>query len=530
MKPMESRPNRWTLAMGLGVLAIVGATLYLGYAGHLAAARSDEQSTRSLQRENRAVGLRLVDRIERVVTDSDRTLFRMVRLDDPSEFRELWRRIVRASPVVQSVVVLDADQRLLYLVSTMSRTARERFRRRFMTQLLPAMDLGRLPAGAHRHLHRGRPRDGMLLSYLKRQIPAPQCMAHDPFNPVSYTIVLQMRLSYFIDRVFEEEFGQLLETRHVAVVDEEGRQVWGPALPEDAAPVFTARFPTTLYHWRLRTAPLGVARLRREALWRRNLNLLMVVLADLLILLGLTTLLLAARKERRANQLKSTFVASVTHELKTPLSLIRMFSELLALGRARSPEAAQEYAGIIMRESERLGWLMDNILDFARMERGKSAFTLTRGDLAPVVRRTVELVRHRAEQTGATVALRVAQGLPRVRLDEGAMALLLVNLLDNALKYGVGEEGQITVSLERRGDMVELVVADRGPGIQEQDLPHLFKQFYRGSGMGQARVRGSGIGLSLVKHVAEAHGGAVRVESRAGEGARFVVTIPVLHG
>lgn len=523
---MVSRTNRWALAIGLGTLAIVGATLYLGYASHLAAVRSVERSERSLARENRVVGRRLVDRIERVVIDSDRTLFRMVRLDDPSEFRELWRRIVRASPVVQSIVVLDQDQRILHLVSTMSTADQERFRERLGTQLLPAMDLSALPADAHRHLHRGRPRDGLLISYLKREFQERRCTADDLFDPRSYTIALQMRLAYFIDRVFEEELGRLLETRHVAVVDEEGRQVWGPALPADASPVFTARFPTTLYHWRLRTAPLGTAVLRDEALRRGHLGLAAVVVADLLILVGVATLLIAARTERRANQLKSRFVANVTHELKTPLSLIRMFGELLSLGRAPSPEAAKEYAAIIMRESERLGWLIDNILDFARMERGKSALSLSPGPLEPVVRRTVDLLRHRAEQAGVTIDLRVEPDLPEVERDEGAVALLLLNLLDNALKYGAPGGGAVTVTLGRRDREVSLAVADRGPGLKDPEIPHVFDRFYRGSRLGEVPVRGSGIGLSLVRHVAEAHGGTARAENRAGGGARFVATFP----
>jgi two-component system phosphate regulon sensor histidine kinase PhoR len=248
------------------------------------------------------------------------------------------------------------------------------------------------------------------------------------------------------------------------------------------------------------------------------------------ILGGIGFLLYAIRKERRANQLKSDFIANVSHELKTPLSLIRMFAELLALGKLKTPEKGREYAEIITRESERLSHLIDNVLDFARIERGKAAYDFKMGDLAEVVARGVDVYRFRLEREGVKLRTEIAEALPPIRLDENAMTLVLLNLLDNAVKYGAGEgdaKGEITVRLGEEGGALRLTVADQGPGIEREEQRHIFERFYRARSARGKTSRGSGIGLSLVKHIAEAHGGRVTVDSAPGRGATFIVSLPI---
>ncbi len=286
------------------------------------------------------------------------------------------------------------------------------------------------------------------------------------------------------------------------------------------------QFPTTLYLWRIEMAPPEAERLAAEARARRASDLTLIALMVATLLGGIAFLLYAIRSERRANQLKSDFISNVSHELKTPLSLIRMFAELIALGKLKTPEKGTEYAEIITRESERLSRLIDNVLDFARIERGKVAYEFKMGHLGEVVARAVDVYRYRLEREGVRLKTDIADEIQETLLDENAMTLVLLNLLDNAVKYG-GEKGEIMVRLTGDATGLTLIVADQGPGIDRDEQKKIFDRFYRARSSRGKNTRGSGIGLSLVKHIAEAHGGRVTVDSTPGEGATFTVQIPV---
>ena len=514
------RPSgtRWFLALALAIAAIMLASLVLGYYSYQAASRVAAQSEETLERSNRVDGQKLISRIERLIIDSDRTLFRMVRLEDPEEFRQLWRRIVRIDPVVKTVVVLDEQFKIVHLVSSSKTSDPSRFRRTFLRHIMPSMELRSLPRNAHRHLHKAFDGTLYLISYIRRRSVGQ-----------NYYIALSINLPYVTKEIFKEEFQGLEESKFIAVLDDQGKIIYGQPPTNMDQFMFEDRFPTTLYRWRLQVAPRGVVALRREARTGRTTNLVLVGLAGVLLLAGMLTLLIAVRREHRANQLKSLFISNVTHELKTPLTLIHMFGELLAMGRTSDPGTAREYAEIITRESDRLSRLIDNVLDFSRIERGKAAYDFAPGQLTQVVERGLDLVRYRAEQAGFRLSTRLAPDLPPVMMDDNAMTLLVLNLLENALKYGGTERGaEIVVSLEQAGESEQLLtVADHGPGIPPADLGRIFDRFYRGTSARQAGARGSGIGLSLVKHIAEAHGGTVQVESGEGQGATFSLRIPV---
>ena len=510
--------TRWFLALALAIAAIMLASLVLGYYSYQATSRVAARSDETLERSNRAEGQKLIERIERVIIDSDRTLFRMVRLEDPEEFRQLWRRIVRIDPVVKTVIVLDEQLKVVHLVSRSSKVEPSRFRETFLRHIVPSMKLPSLPRNAHRHLHRDFDGTLYLISYIRRHSAGQD-----------YYIALSINLPYVTKEIFKEEFQGLEESKFIAVVDDQGGLIYGQKPPDAGQFMFQDRFPTTLYRWRLQVAPRAVVALRDEARTRRTSNIVLVGLAGALLIIGLLTLLFAVRQEHRANQLKSLFISNVTHELKTPLSLIHMFGELLAMGRSSDAATAKEYAEIITRESDRLSRLIDNVLDFSRIERGKAAYDFAPGQLRRVVERGVDLVRYRAEQAGIQLKTVLAQELPPVMMDDSAMTLLMVNLLENALKYGCTEQGgEIQVSLEQPDETCQVLrVADHGPGMPLSEQRRIFDRFYRGTWARRAGTRGSGIGLSLVKHIAEAHGGKVQVESAEGQGATFSVRIPV---
>ena len=230
-------------------------------------------------------------------------------------------------------------------------------------------------------------------------------------------------------------------------------------------------------------------------------------------------------KEMALARLKSDFVSNVSHELRTPLSLIRLYAETLELGRLTSPEKHQEYYCIIRKESERLTALINNILDFSRIEAGRKEYDFRETDMRELVRNTLESYRYQIEQHGFTLEEKIGD-VPPLRVDREAMARSLVNLVNNALKYSQDRK-YIGVNLYRENGSVKLEVIDHGIGIPPHEQNKIFEKFYRVGDPLVHNTKGSGLGLSLVQHIAKAHGGDVVVDSAPGAGSKFTITLPV---
>ena len=253
------------------------------------------------------------------------------------------------------------------------------------------------------------------------------------------------------------------------------------------------------------------------------------------IILGGLSLLLAAgvwlnyrnvTRELALAKLKSDFVSNVSHELRTPLALIRLYSETLELGRLPNSSKQHEYHEIIRKESERLTALINNILDFSRIEAGKKEYTFRETDVADLVRSTLESYRFEIEQNGFRLEEKIEDNLPPLQVDREAIARSLLNLVNNALKYSVSNK-YLGVSLYRRNGGVNLEVVDHGIGIPPNEQAKIFEKFYRACDPLVHNTKGSGLGLSLVRHIVEAHGGEVGVESSPGKGSKFTITLPL---
>jgi signal transduction histidine kinase len=247
---------------------------------------------------------------------------------------------------------------------------------------------------------------------------------------------------------------------------------------------------------------------------------------DVMLLAGLVLVWTNVRRELKLSRLKSDFVANVSHELKTPLALIRLFAETLELGRVPSQEKARQYHGIINKESRRLTQLINNILDFSRIEAGRREYRFVRAGVAEVVRDVVDAYRFPIEHQGFTLELDVAEDLPALDIDPEALSQALINLMNNAIKYSPGEKW-VRVSARRERDHVVVSVADRGIGIPKVEQRRIFEKFYRVETSLVQTTKGSGLGLALVQHIVEAHGGRVEVVSAQGEGSTFKLVLPV---
>jgi signal transduction histidine kinase len=247
---------------------------------------------------------------------------------------------------------------------------------------------------------------------------------------------------------------------------------------------------------------------------------------DLMLLAGLFLAYTNVRREIHLARLKSDFVANVSHELKTPLALIRLFAETLELGRVQGADKAKQYYRIINKESQRLTQLINNILDFSRIEAGRKQYRLVRADVGRVVRDVLDAYRFPIEKEGFTLEVEMGDELPDVEIDPEAIEQALLNLLNNAIKYSAGQK-YIRLGVRADGNRLLIAVTDRGIGVAKADQKRIFEKFYRAETTLVHETKGSGLGLALVQHIMEAHGGSVELESTPGKGSTFTLVIPV---
>jgi signal transduction histidine kinase len=236
-------------------------------------------------------------------------------------------------------------------------------------------------------------------------------------------------------------------------------------------------------------------------------------------------LLRDVRREVQMAEMRSHFVASVSHELKTPLTAIRMFAETLVMGRTGA-QATSEYLRTIVNESERLSRLVDNVLDFSRIEQGSKVYRMQSTCLADVVRSAARTMQYPLSQLGFTLRLSIDENIPEIQGNADALEQAILNLLANAMKYS-GEARQIEMVLRRNDEEALIDVTDHGLGISREDQSRIFDKFFRVRSTETDQIAGTGLGLTLAHHIVEAHKGRVVVSSELGFGSTFSVRIPI---
>lgn len=263
----------------------------------------------------------------------------------------------------------------------------------------------------------------------------------------------------------------------------------------------------------------------QSARWSVLLTLGLSLLLGAAVLAAVFSALRSAARATQLSQMKADFVASVSHELRTPLASIRVLGELLSLGRVREAGKVREYGAVIDAESRRLSQLVDNILDFSRIESGAKGYHFEPADVAAIVADTVRGLDARLRRAGVALAVHAPPApLPPAWADPSAVGQVLTNLLDNAIKHG--GPGPIDVDLGQRDGFVTVAVRDRGPGIAVAEQGRIFDKFYRIGRDVAHDAHGSGLGLAIVKHIVDAHRGRVIVDSRPGAGSTFTVELP----
>jgi len=505
--------TRFRLLYRLLLPTIAVATCVLGYYTYLTAAQFQRLGEKSLAESSLWLAQDRVDRLEQTIIAADNQVFGAVNLEEPETALTEWKaHAEEISPSVRAVVVLDVQRRVVDSSARATERDTQQFMRLFLKQIVPDMKLESLPYNVLNHLHKNYDGRSYLISFSAvRQ------------HGRRYYLALHHDTGYLIRTVFPRLFRSESGKEWHNIVDEDNRRIFGPNLASAGDYVVGLRFPTTLYGWRLQVAPKTAPLLKATGRTSRFNQAAFIGLSLAVILIAVALILYAADKERRLTRLKSEFIANVSHELKTPLSVIRMFGEMLLTKRVRDAAKQQQYLEIICAESERLSGLIENVLDFAALEQGKRTYEMHDTDLQAIATRAIETLRFRFEREGANVRLQAPQGEPpRAPVDEQAILLAMINLLDNAVKYG--SSSQVEVSIDTQPEEIHIAVRDHGPGIPSSDLKRVFERFYRGAG--RAKQRGSGIGLSLVKHIAEVHGGRAWAQNADDGGAIVAMTLP----
>jgi two-component system phosphate regulon sensor histidine kinase PhoR len=283
--------------------------------------------------------------------------------------------------------------------------------------------------------------------------------------------------------------------------------------------------------WLLKNYVMGIelkeatiADLTKERIRR---NLLLIGLMDVILLFGAWLIFRNVARQVELSQLKSDFVSSVSHEIRTPLALITMYAETLEMGRVKNAGKIKEYYSIILNETIRLSGIVNRILSFSRIESNKQKYSVSEADINEIVENAENSYHYSVENKGFTYSFIPEKPLPAILADKDAITDAIINLVDNAMKYSTDIK-DIVVRTGKYDKYVYVEVKDHGIGISEKNQKYIFDKFYRVSEMNLAnKVKGSGLGLSIVKHIVDAHRGKIYVKSSPGSGSMFRLSFPV---
>jgi signal transduction histidine kinase len=313
----------------------------------------------------------------------------------------------------------------------------------------------------------------------------------------------------------------------LALVDETGRALTGDASPAAGASLASSNLGVPFEFWNVAVFRRAAGGAGRADDFRSKVYLHLVLLLLVTITAGAALGIAALRHQARLANLRTSFVSSVSHELKTPLTSIRLHTEMLEMGGERMrPEERARSLGVIHRECARLQRLIDQVLVFARIERGVNQYRFEYEEIGPLVRGAAEDFRAQAAAGGFRYKVEIEPDLPELRVDADAVRQMLLNLLSNAVKYSDSRR-DVSLRVSRRGAELAIQVEDHGIGIDPAEQSRIFEDFYRVDTRLSSQRSGVGLGLALVRRLAEAHGGRVSVESEQGRGSRFTVWLPL---
>jgi two-component system, OmpR family, phosphate regulon sensor histidine kinase PhoR len=497
------------LAIFIAIGLIVISTVALSYLNYHYTVGGENLIKDSLIQSNTKLANYYVDRIEQRIKYNDAILSEMIDIDERLKWPSMVENIRKADLNVDQVYFIQLKNNVpLYPPYSHQWSA---FRSNFD---IKELDIDRL-ALEPKHLHKERPGSFFFATFILKET----------LKKERILICFQMSRDSIM-AMLDADLRKLQNDYYVSVVDFENKGIYREPISQKSEYFIKARFESTLNKWFLHILPRKYIEIEQDIRNRRRTNLFFIILSMSLIFISLAIIYVAWQRDRQLRQLKEDFIGNVSHELKTPLSLIRMFSEILVMGRIKDENKKVDYFRIIHNESDRMSRLINNLLDFANLGRGIQSGHFEKINMAQLIVKALEAYRYEIQKDGFQVNLETHPDIPDSFADPNAITMAFLNLLDNSVKYS-GDQKQIDVRVERTNGFVDLTVIDKGIGIPASEQQKIFDKFYRGSAPSVRRIRGSGIGLAITKHVAEMHGGKVMVESEPGKGSTFTLRIPI---
>lgn len=287
-----------------------------------------------------------------------------------------------------------------------------------------------------------------------------------------------------------------------------------------------ANFPGNFPDWQLQLQQQDPRLFESFLTSKRGIYFFMFLLIGGILIFGSILTVRTVSRELELARMKSDFVSTISHEFKSPLTSIRQLAEMLQSGRVPSDERRQKYYDVLVEQSERLSLLTENVLNFARIEEGKKEFRFELVDIEAMLEDIVSPIKDRVSHDGFELELKMESSLPAIRADSTSINQAVTNLIDNAIKYSCDTK-RVIVRVFVEDNTLAISVRDFGIGIKKEELNKVFDRFYRGGDELTRTIKGSGLGLTLVKQIVEAHKGSVFVESEPGQGSTFTIKLPL---
>ena len=317
---------------------------------------------------------------------------------------------------------------------------------------------------------------------------------------------------------------QFGENTNVVISNLSSQVLFGNKDQTAPPPTITEFFEDNFPPWRIelfasKAGGMGLIDLRNSYYFWTILTLIII------LVFGAFLIVRTISHEVEILKIKSDFVSSVSHEFKTPLTSIKALAERLKEGKVKDQSKAEQYFSVISQDTEKLARLVKNILDFSKIEEGKKEYEFEETDVAQLVAQQIENFRKDEIQKDLKIHAQIPKDIPRLFVDRDALSQAIINLLDNASKFSPGKK-EVYVNLKSGAENVIIEVKDKGIGIPQDELNKIFDKFYQGKNSIRQSVKGTGLGLTLVKHIVEAHGGRISVESKFGQGSTFSLIFP----
>ncbi len=490
----------------ISTLLIVFSTISIGFLSYKILPNKKSFLELTMLQTNYKLLDEVLTKIEDKIVKNDQILYKFTRINGLNSLYKLIRRMEFSN--IKGIFVMNINRDILFE----KKLSGSSFLTDYIKDLLVRK---KIPLDTVFHLHVNDGKGYRFFSSMKFKLK----------NKI-YLIVLEYNIEFY-KKFLKGIFRKFEQNYFICIRDYENNIILGTPFKVSKKFFVEKRFPNTFYKWIIQMAPKNYKELEREERSKKLFNFFSISINLTLILLAWALVFYNRKQEQKLAMEQEQFFWHISHELKTPISLIKMYCEMLEMNISSDPEKLKEYLKIIRLEAEKTTLLVNNVLDFSNIKKNQNKFYFEEVNLWEFLREITESYKFSFEMEGVKFSMEKEGDISEVYIDKNIFSLAVMNLLDNSIKYNDKEKKEISIKCGQRGDFVFFEVKDNGIGIEKRELKKIFDKFYRGSNIWVKKIRGSGIGLSLVKYIVEVHKGKIEVNSSPGEGTIFRIFLPV---